>query len=190
MSSGSRSGRFCPKERERVNTIKLIKKDTDYAVKALLYIAKKSNGRISATELSRRLKIPYPFLRTILQILNSKGILVSFKGKGGGFALARSPEKIYLTELIKILQGPVNLSECIFQASVCPGSRTCRLRRIMLRLQKIVVAELKPVTLANMLDETASLREKKPGRGREARSPRKRAQLKMSEKGIAFPEGV
>ncbi len=190
MSSGPRPGRFCSKERKRINTIKLIKKDTDYAVKALLYIAKKSNGRVSATELSRRLKIPYPFLRTILQTLNAKKILTSFKGKGGGFALARSPEKIYLTEVIKILQGPVNLAECIFRASVCPGSRTCRLRKIMLRLQKIVVAELKSVTLANMLDETASSRDKKPGRGRESRSSRKEAQLKMRKKGISLPEGA
>jgi Rrf2 family protein len=101
------------------------------------------------------LKIPYPFLRSILQTLNAKGILTSFKGKGGGFALARSPEKIYLTDLIKILQGPVNLAECVFRSNVCPGIRTCRLRKILLRLQKAVVAELKSVTLASLLRESA-----------------------------------
>ncbi len=107
-------------------------------------------------ELSRKLKIPYPFLRRILQTLNARGILTSVKGKGGGFALARAPEKIYLTDLIRILQGRVDLAECIFRVSVCPGYRTCQLRKIILRLQKTLVAEIKSITVASMLDELAS----------------------------------
>jgi Rrf2 family protein len=98
-------------------------------------------------------------LRTTLQTLNARGILTSFKGKGGGFALARAPEKIHLTDLIKILQGPVNLTECVFRTNVCPGIRTCRLRKIILRLQKAVVAELKSITLASILKESPSRRE-------------------------------
>jgi Rrf2 family protein len=150
-------------------------------------MAKRSDLRVSATELSRRLKIPYPFLRTILQTLNAQGILTSLKGKGGGFALARAPEKIYLTELIKILQGPVNLAECIFRASVCPGSRTCRLRKVMLRLQKIVVAELKSITLASMFEESVSGRDKHAGRY-EPLSSGKRGLSKRSEK-LALLQG-
>ncbi len=129
-------------------------------------------------------------MRTILQTLNAKGILTSVKGKGGGFALARPPEKIYLTGLIKILQGPVNLAECIFRAGVCPGYRTCRLRKIMLRLQKTVVAELKSITLASMLEESTSSRDKKRGEGRTSGPPRKRGQRKIREQGIALPEGA
>jgi len=152
-------------------------------------MAKRSDRRVSATELSRRLKIPYPFLRTILQTLNAKGILTSLKGKGGGFALARAPEKIYLTELIKILQGPVNLAECIFRASVCPGSRTCRLRKVMLRLQKIVVAELKSITLANMLGKPASKRGGIGGRYK-ALSSGTRGVPKMPEKALLLKGNV
>lgn len=113
---------------------------------------------MSAADLSRRLSIPYPYLRSILQTLNAKGILTSFKGKGGGFALARSPEKIYLTDLINILQGPVTLAECIFRSDVCPGIRTCRLRKITLKLQETLIAELRPVTLASMLEKPESRR--------------------------------
>jgi len=141
-------------------TIKLLKKNTDYAVKTLLFLAKKGDERVSAEKLSRILRIPYPFLRTILQTLNTQGILTSFKGKGGGFALARSPEEIYLTDLIKVLQGPVSLAECVFRSRVCPGIRTCPLRKITLKLQDTLVAELKPVTLASMLRKQASRRKR------------------------------
>jgi Rrf2 family transcriptional regulator, nitric oxide-sensitive transcriptional repressor len=115
---------------------------------------------MSAEELSRRLRIPYPFLRTILQTLNARGILTSFRGKGGGFALSRSPEKIFLTDLIKIFQGPLSLAECIFRSKVCPGIRTCRLRKITLKLQDTLIAELKPVTLAGMLKEPVPRRKR------------------------------
>jgi Rrf2 family protein len=104
------------------------------------------------------LRLPYPYLRTILQKLNAKGILTSFKGKGGGFALARAPEKIYLTELIDILQGPITLAECIFRSKVCPGIRTCPLRKITLKLQENLIAELESVTLAGMLKKPARRR--------------------------------
>jgi Rrf2 family protein len=149
-------------------------------------MAKRSDRRVSATELSRKLKIPYPFLRTILQTLNAKGILNSLKGKGGGYALARSPEKICLTELIKILQGPVNLAECIFRASVCPGSRTCRLRKVMLRLQKTVIAELKSITLASMLEESRSQRGKDSG-GNRSLSSGKCGLRRRPEKAVSLP---
>lgn len=83
--------------------------------------------------------------------MNIRGVLTSSKGKGGGFALARAPEKIFLMELINILQGPVNLSECLFRSNVCPSVKTCPLRKIILRLQKTVVTELESITLANMM---------------------------------------
>jgi Rrf2 family protein len=115
---------------------------------------------VSSEELSRKLRLPYPYLRGILQKLNAKGILRSFKGKGGGFALARPPEKIHLTELIKILQGPITLADCIFRSKVCPGIRTCRLRKVTLKLQETLLEELKPVTLASMLGPAASRRKR------------------------------
>ncbi|OGD16851.1 MAG: hypothetical protein A2Y69_00190 [Candidatus Aminicenantes bacterium RBG_13_59_9] len=126
---------------------------------------------MSAEELSRELRIPYPFLRGILQTLNAEGILDSFKGKGGGFALARSPEEIYLADVINALQGPVSLTECIFRSKVCPGIRTCPLRKITLKLQENLVAEIRPVTLAGMLRKPAS-RRKRGGNSMLARSSR------------------
>ena len=123
-------------------------------------------------------------MRRILQTLNARGILTSVKGKGGGFALARAPEKIFLIDLIRILQGPVKVAECVFRADVCPGYRTCQLRKIMLRLQKTVVAEIKSITVASILEEAASARKKKPGGGRDAGVSRKRrAETTLKEDG-------
>jgi Rrf2 family cysteine metabolism transcriptional repressor len=136
--------------------MRLINKDTDYAVKALLYVARQDKKRVSASELARDLKIPYPFLRRILQILNAKRIVKSVKGKGGGFILARPPERIYLMDLIKALQGPVRLAECVLNPNACAGVRTCPLRKRILKLQKSFVAEIKSITLASLAEESSS----------------------------------
>jgi Rrf2 family protein len=80
--------------------VKLITRDTDYAIRALCCIAKKKRELISAKELVECLKMPKPFLRKILQELQKEKLVHSYKGRGGGFSLAKSPEKTTLADLI------------------------------------------------------------------------------------------
>lgn len=143
--------------------MKLITRDTDYAVRALCYSAlcADRNKKISAGEIVRELKIPRPFLRKILQQLNKKGILRSYKGKGGGFELALPPEKLYLTELIKIFQGPLKLNECFFKNKVCPDISTCCLSEKIGEIENYVIKELKGITIALLLKKRGILHGKK-----------------------------
>ena len=135
--------------------MKLINRDTDYALRALIHIAKNSQ-RISVTEMASKLNIPKPFLRKILQILNKEGILNSYKGKGGGFLLAIPPKKILLTDLINIFQGPVKLTDCVIKRKICPDIKTCPLRKRIRALEKHIVSELKSTTLDDMIKDDAS----------------------------------
>lgn len=133
--------------------MKLINRDTDYAVKALMHIARNHVGRISVSDLAQELDIPNPFLRKIFQMLNKEGILSSYKGKGGGFALSLSADQIYLTDLIKIFQGPIKLNDCIFRRTICPDLKTCVLRKKIVNLEDQMISELKSITLAGLLKE-------------------------------------
>lgn len=133
--------------------MKLITRDTDYAVRALCYMAKHKKNIVPVSELVKNLGIPHSFLRKILQILNKKKILKSYKGKGGGFILNISPDKIFLVDLIKIFQGKIRLNKCIFKKRVCPDIRTCRLKEKINRIQKYVISELENITLASLLDK-------------------------------------
>jgi len=131
--------------------MKLITRDTDYAVRALTYIAKTKIDIVSVDELVKNTKIPRPFLRKILQILNKKNILKSFKGKGGGFKLAVSASSIYLFELIKIFQGPFNINKCTFKKQICPDMRTCPLKRKITQIESNVLKDLKSITIASLV---------------------------------------
>jgi len=140
--------------------MKLITRDTDYAIRAICFIAKCEKEIVPVSELNRNLRIPRPFLRKILQILNKKRLLRSYKGKGGGFMLALAPSKIFLADLIEIFQGSLKLNECIFKKRICPDIRTCKLKKRIDTLQKYVISELRDITLASLLDEVRTYRAK------------------------------
>jgi len=131
--------------------MKLITRDTDYAIRALCYIAKHKKKIVSVTDLVKELKIPRPFLRKILQRLNKKKLLKSYKGTGGGFTLFGPPKNIFVTDLIKIFQGPIKLNEHIFKKRSCPHIKTCVLRKKLDRIERRVVSDLKAITVASLI---------------------------------------
>jgi len=131
--------------------MKLITRDTDYAVRALCCIAKNTKSRLSVDDLVVMLGIPKAFLRKILQTLTKKGILKSYKGHGGGFSLEIKPSKISLLHLMEAFQGKLKLNECTFRKSVCKHTPSCGLKKKIDGIQKYVIAELKNVTLECLL---------------------------------------
>jgi len=131
--------------------MKLITRDTDYAIRALCYIAKHEKRMISAAELVGVLKIPRPFLRKILQVLNKKKLLKSYKGKGGGFKLNVKSSKITLPVLIRIFQGPLQLSEHVFKNKACPHTDRCKLKKRLDRIEGYIISALKDITLDCLL---------------------------------------
>lgn len=133
--------------------MKLLNRDTDYAVKALIHIVKSAPELVSVSELAAKLAIPKPFLRKILQLLKKGGVLHSLKGRGGGFRLAVSPEEISLVALIRIFQGPIKLNDCIFKKHICPDVKTCPLKTRLDSLENSFISELKSITLASLLKD-------------------------------------
>jgi Rrf2 family protein len=97
--------------------------------------------------------IPKPFLRGILQELEKKKIVKSFKGKGGGFDLTKASEEIFLTELIAIFQGPIKLHECLIRKSICPNVRECLLKEKIEKIRKYTIAELESITINSIIHQ-------------------------------------
>lgn len=131
--------------------MKLITRDTDYAIRALCYIAKHKDRIVSVNELVAKLKIPRPFLRKILQILNKEDLLNSHKGQGGGFKLNVAPSRIYLLDIMEVFQGPLVLSEHVFKSKVCPHIKKCKLKKKLDGIKHHAQQELKDITLESLL---------------------------------------
>ena len=133
--------------------MKLITRDTDYALRALCLIAKNREKIVSVSELVEKLKIPRAFLRKILQALNKKGVLKSYKGAGGGFLLAKPANKIFLVDLIEVFQGPFSLNECFFKKMPCANVRSCSLRKRLEGIEKVIIRKLRRINIASLLKD-------------------------------------
>jgi Rrf2 family protein len=133
--------------------MKLITRDTDYAIRALCYIAKNKNALVSVSQLVKELSMPRPFLRKILQVLNRKKFLRSYKGLGGGFKLNIPAEKIFLLGLMEVFQGPCRLSEHTFKNTLCPHTRRCRLKKRLDAIEKYVIKNLKDISIFSIINQ-------------------------------------
>lgn len=136
---------------------RLINRETDYAIKILVYLHRIESKVLTAEEIERSLLIPRPFLRKILQKLNKGGFLQSQKGKGGGFSKVKDLGKIYLVELMELFQGPIGISECVFRKNICPDIDKCLLRKKIINLESKFIEDLKTITLASLLESKEEL---------------------------------
>ena len=129
----------------------LINRSTDYAVRALKYLAEK-NKEASAAELTKELSLPRPFMRKLMQTLGKGGFVKSRKGRSGGFSLIKRPEDIGLMELIKLFQGPVCLNDCIFMNKTCHNWKKCFLRKKLGEIEEYAFLVLARITLKDIVE--------------------------------------
>jgi Rrf2 family protein len=133
--------------------MKLLTKNTDYAVRAVIHLAGHDNGYVSSTEIALAEKIPLHFLRRILQTLKRRGIVESKEGATGGVRLGVKPGRIRISDIMKIFQGEIELSACVFRKKPCENRKTCVLRKRIKEIEGIVRKEFDRVTIAELLED-------------------------------------
>ena len=85
----------------------------DYAVVMLAAAARRGETRLSATCLAEETGVPLPTAQKLVGRLAAAGIIVSSRGTGGGFKLARAPSAISLADIIEAVEGPIALTACV-----------------------------------------------------------------------------
>ena len=131
--------------------MKLLTKHTDYAINALLVLAKNKKLFISAREIAKKQGIPYQFLRRILRELIKNNLVISKEGSGGGFKIKINPNTLKITDVIKIFQGNIQLVQCIFRKKLCLNYSTCVLKKQIRGIEKIVVKKFSGITIGSLL---------------------------------------
>ena len=136
----------------------MISKKTKYALKGLLYLARKyDQGPILIADLARDERIPKKFLELILLTLKNNGVLQSRKGKGGGYYLGKPPREISVGNVIRILEGPLAPVPCVSETAYakcqeCLDERSCGIRLVMKDVREAITNILDKTSLADMLE--------------------------------------
>jgi Rrf2 family protein len=135
-----------------------------YALRALYALsADDTRGPVLIADLAEREKIPRKFLEAILLELKNAGVLKSKKGKGGGYSLARSPDRITMGEVIRVIDGPLAPIPCVSERSFvrceeCVDETTCGTRQVMKKVRDAIAVILDGTTLADVLTQIARSR--------------------------------
>ncbi len=92
----------------------MLSKKTKYGLKALTYLAaQKEKTPVQIAEIAEHENISQKFLESILLSLRKTGFLGSKKGKGGGYYLIKNPKEIFMTDVMRILEGPIAMVPCV-----------------------------------------------------------------------------
>ncbi len=123
---------------------------TDYGTVVLAHMARKPAERHRASDLALATKLGEATVRKLLKLLVRGGIVVSQRGAGGGYSLARPPERINAVEVIDALEGPVALTECSGEHHSCELERSCALNHNWQQINHAVRDALRAITLAQL----------------------------------------
>ena len=107
----------------------MFSKETEYALKALVYIQVKNNGELrpGIAEIAHEIGAPHFFTAKILQRLVKQGFVESIKGKGGGFYFDKNKPNVTLKDLVSSIEGDKSFIGCGFGLKQCDENNPCPL---------------------------------------------------------------
>ena len=91
------------------------------------------------------------YLDTIFASLKSAGLVRSRRGIGGGHMLGKAPETIKLSEIMRALEGPMSLVDCVGAPDLCSRSHRCVTRDVWTDVGNAIHGVLEAVTLADLV---------------------------------------
>lgn len=134
----------------------MLSKKTKYGIKALTFLAKRDeNCPVQISEISKAENISHKFLESILLTLRKAGVLGSKKGKGGGYYLRKEPADVLMTEVIRVLEGPIAMVPCVSlnfyeKCDDCPDENACSVHKLMIQVRDNTLSVLRNTTLADL----------------------------------------
>jgi len=124
-----------------------------YGTRALIDIAMNANGRpVLLRDVARRQEISTMYLEHLITPLISAGIVRSTRGAKGGVWLARAPEDIKLSEIIRLLEGSMAPVECVDDPNYCPRHDACVTIEVWRELKGAMNQVLEGKTLADLVE--------------------------------------
>jgi len=135
-----------------------INRQTDYAIRLILYLAQQENGvRVSTTEVRNEMKIPPALAQRIVADLARGEFIFTFPGRVGGLTLSRPAKEINLRQIVEHFEGKFFISDCLLEKGNCPFDNNCPVRFRWARLQAQMVQELEQITFEDLAQDALSI---------------------------------
>ena len=133
----------------------MLSQRTRYALRALTHLAEQGSAApVPVGEIAAGQRVPRKFLELILLDLKAGGLILSRRGRMGGYRLARPAAEISFGEVIRLLDGPLALVPCASHTAYrrcddCHDEATCAIRRVLGQVRDEAARILDAFTLAD-----------------------------------------
>ena len=109
-------------------------------------------GPIDLKEIAKKEDISLKYLEQVIIPLRTGGLVKAIRGSKGGYSLAKHPSGITLNDLIEVLEGPLNLIECLGDPTACQKVASCVTRDIWNEVSQAIDRIFKSITLEDMVN--------------------------------------
>lgn len=143
----------------------MITQKMKYALKALTTLAdeRAGDGRaLRIEEIARRSGAPKRFLEHILLEIRNAGFIASVRGRNGGYLLIKDPAAVPLSELLRLIDGPIAPLPCLSRSAYqrcedCSDETSCRIRKVFAEVFWSYLLLIESMTLADIVREGGGL---------------------------------
>ena len=131
-----------------------ITRQADYALRAMLYLARRepNEEKAATSQIAAEMEIPPSFLAKIISQLSIAGLIQTSRGASGGVSLARNPAEISLLEVVEAIDGPITLNDCTVDPSACSFGENCPIHEVWCEAKSELVRKLRASTFDKLLE--------------------------------------
>ena len=130
-----------------------------YGVKAMVDLAiHYGNSPVSIKTISERQSISEYYLEQLFSPLRKAGLIKSIRGAQGGYVLNREPKDITVADVMNVLEGPVEIAECI-EGTECDNVDFCATRLLWEKIKNSIDEVMENITLQDIVDDYINMKE-------------------------------
>lgn len=130
-----------------------------YGIKAMLELALVYNVEtMSVRSIAIKQNISELYLEQIFSALRKAQLITSVRGAKGGYSLSREPKSITIKNIIDVVEGPINISDCIEEGASCDNLDKCATRVLWIKIRDAIDGIFSSVTLQDIIDEHNKLK--------------------------------
>ncbi len=124
---------------------------TDYALRVLIYVGLRTDGRVTIREIAQSYDISRNHLMKVVSNLTRLGYLDARRGPGGGIALSRPPAEINIADVIRDMEPDMHPVSCFGEPGLCVIKPVCSLRNVLQEAMLAYVDTLEKYNLQDLL---------------------------------------
>ncbi|OFX21038.1 MAG: hypothetical protein A2033_10445 [Bacteroidetes bacterium GWA2_31_9] len=132
----------------------IFSKTTEYAIRILTYMATDYEKLYSAKSIVDKLNIPNKYMRRIMTNLSKSNFIMSIQGRDGGYKFIKSPDNIYLAEIIDSVDGIDKYMGCVLGFNECSPKSTCAMHKSWTETKEKLYNTLSKTSLSNLIKNT------------------------------------